>query len=177
MTREKMPYTEHFQVVTDILTTQGLLLGSYDSSGKANAMTIGWGSIGSIWSMPIWVVLVRPSRYTYQCIEQSGCFTVNVPTREMSAVCEVCGTKSGRDVDKFAACDLTAEKAPSVAAPIIGECPIAYECQVVHSNDVIPEMLAEEIRAGAYAAGDYHRVYFGKILGSYAAENAPELLA
>ena len=176
MIRQKMPYTEHIEAVTDILTTQGLLLGSYDSAGKANVMTIGWGSIGSIWSMPVWIVLVRPSRYTYQCIGQSGCFTVNVPTRDMSGVCEVCGSKSGRDVDKFGACDLTAEEAASVAAPIVGECPIAYECRVVHTNDVVPETLADEIRSGAYAAGDYHRVYFGNILASHAAENAPELL-
>ena len=172
-----MEYSQHFEAVMKALTSRGLLLGSYDASGKPNIMTIGWGSVGSIWGIPLCIVLVRPSRYTYQCIEHTGCFTVNVPAEELSAACAVCGTLSGRDRDKFGECDLTAEKAGSVLAPTVAECPIVYECQVVHSNDVVPEKLAEEIVSGAYVNGDFHRVYFGKILAAGAAENAATLLA
>ena len=176
MPRSKIQYDAHFQAVTKKLTTQGLLLGSYDSAGKANIMTIGWGSIGNIWGMPLWIVLVRPSRYTYQGIEHTGCFTVNVPTEDIAMACATCGSTSGRDVDKFAECNLTAEKAKTVLAPTIAECPIVYECQVVHSNDVLPEKLADDIISGAYIDGDFHRVYFGKILAAYAADDAEELL-
>jgi len=174
MSKQKMNFSKHFDLVMDTLKSPGLLLGSYDAAGKPNVMTIGWGSIGTIWGIDVWTVLVRPSRYTYQCIEHSGCFTVNVPSEEMAMHCATCGSRSGRDMDKFAECNLTAERGPSVLAPIVAECPIVYECQVVHSSDVLPDRLADEILSGAYMDGDYHRVYWGKILGAYAETDAIE---
>lgn len=176
MAKSKINYYDHYSGVMDIMTSQGLLLGSYDAAGKANVMTIGWGSIGSIWGIPVWIVLVRPSRHTYKCIEHGGCFTVNVPTRDMGMVSATCGSKSGRDMDKFAACGLTAERGASVLAPTVAECPIVYECQVIHSNDVLPAKLADEILGGAYVDGDFHRIYFGKILDARAEKNAAKLL-
>ena len=177
MKRQKMGFTDHYGAVMGALTSRGLLLGSYDAKGKANVMTIGWGAVGSVWGLPAWVVLVRPSRYTHQCIEHTGCFTVNVPTEAMSMACARCGSVSGRDVAKFAECDLAEAKASNVLAPVVDECPIVYECQVVHSNDVLPEKLASEILSGAYVDGDYHRVYYGKILAAWATEDAEALLA
>ena len=176
MARQKIDCTEHYRAVIQALTSRGLLLGSYDASGKPNVMTIGWGSLGSIWGVPLWTVLVRPSRYSYQCIEHTGCFTVNVPTAAMAAACATCGSTSGRDTDKFADCGLTAEKSGVVLAPGVAECPICYHCQVVHSNDVIPAKLADEILSGPYVDGDFHRVYFGEILACLAEPNAAELL-
>jgi len=177
MQREKIEVTQYYDAVIRAMQSRGLLLGSYDAAGKPNVMTIGWGSLGVIWGQPIWTVLVRPSRYTYQCIEHSGCFTVNVPTESMGMVCATCGSKSGRDTDKFAECGLTAEKSKNVLAPIVQECPIVYECVVVHSNDVLPEKLADEILSGPYLDGDFHRVYFGKVLRASAVPDAVELLA
>ena len=176
MERKEIDFTEHYDAVVEAMTSRGLLLAAYDSSGRANAMAIGWGSLGSIWSMPMWIVLVRPSRYTYDCIEHSGCFTVNVAPPALAEAVTLCGTRSGRDGDKLADAGLTAEKARLVEAPALAECPIVYECQVVHRNDVVPAALAAEIQQSAYAAGDYHRVYFGRILAAAAAKNAAALL-
>ncbi len=176
MAKEKIDYTDLYPQVMSAMTSHGLLLGSYDPAGKPNIMTIGWGAIGSTWGKPVWTVLVRPSRYTYQCIEHTGCFTVNVPGEDLGMACASCGSKSGRDSDKFVECGLTAEKATSVLAPVVVECPVVYECQVVHSNDVIPAKLADEILAGNYVDGDFHRVYYGQILAVRAEPNAAELL-
>jgi flavin reductase (DIM6/NTAB) family NADH-FMN oxidoreductase RutF len=177
MTRTKMLYSDHFAETMNALTSRGLLLGSYDAEGKPNAMTIGWGSLGSIWGIPAWIVLVRPSRHTYTCIEHTGCFSVNVPGKDLAGACALCGSVSGRDVDKFAEGELTAEKGSAVLAPTIAECPVVYECQVVHSNDVLPQKLADEILSGSYVSGDFHRVYYGKILGAGASEDASTRLA
>jgi flavin reductase (DIM6/NTAB) family NADH-FMN oxidoreductase RutF len=176
MAKRKMDYAEHYAEVLRTMTGRGLLLGSYDAARKANLMTIGWGSIGSIWNIPVWIVLVRPSRHTYECIEHSGCFTVNVPTESLAMACTVCGSKSGREIDKFAACKLTARNGSNVLAPTVEECPIVYECQVVHSNDVVPAKLTTEILTGMYVSGDFHRVYYGRIVAAYAEENAAESL-
>jgi len=177
MAKERIEYFRHYGEVMGALTGHGLLLGSFDAAGKANLMTIGWGAIGSIWGIPVWTVLVRPSRYTFQCIDHSGCFTVNVPSAAMGMACAVCGSRSGRDVDKFAECGLTFERAETVLAPTVAECPIVFECQIVHSNDVLPEKLADEILSGAYVDGDYHRIFYGKILSARAEPDAAELLS
>jgi len=174
MPRQTIDFAEYYPGVLRAMTSRGLLLGSYDSAGKANLMTIGWGSAGHIWGMPVWIVLVRPSRYTYRCIEHTGCFTVNVPGEDLAMACATCGSKSGRDCDKFAECELTAEKASRVLAPAVGEAAVVYECEVVHRNDVLPEKLDGQIISGMYTAGDFHRVYYGKIL---AAQADPELAA
>jgi len=176
MAKKTIDFTTHYEAVIEALTTRGLLLGSYDAAGRANIMTIGWGSLGSIWGIPLWIVLVRPSRYTFRCIEHSGCFSVNVPPADMAMACATCGSTSGRDVDKFAECELTAEKGSTVLAPTVAECPIVYECQVVHDNDILPAKLADEILSGAYVDGDFHRIYFGKILSALAEPDAAELL-
>ncbi len=164
MAREECEYARHYDAVLRALTTRGLLLGTYDDRGEPNVMTIGWGTLGSVWSRPIWIVLVRPSRYSHGSIDRSGCFTVNVPGPELAEVCEICGSASGRDTDKFARCALTAERASKVQAPLVKECPIVYECRVVHANDVLAPTLADDIRRGAYRGGDFHRCYWGEIV-------------
>ena len=105
---------------------------------KPNPMTIGWGNIGIIWGKPIFVVLVRPSRFTHGLMESWPEFTVNIPSAEMEKIVTFCGTKSGRGVDKVAECDLTLEPGHKIKVPSIAECPIHYECRTVHKNDVIP---------------------------------------
>jgi len=176
MAKSAVLYTDHFDAVMKVLTTRGLLVGAYGPDGKPNLMTIGWGALGSIWGKPLWVVLVRPSRHTYGCIEKHGAFTVNVPAALMADVCSLCGSKSGRDLDKFAACGLTAERAGTVDAPAAAECPIVYECRVVASADIAPERLDPAIVSGAYPRGDFHRVYWGEILAVRAVPNAAALL-
>jgi flavin reductase (DIM6/NTAB) family NADH-FMN oxidoreductase RutF len=140
-------------------------------------MTIGWGTLGRVWGRPIWVVMVRPSRHTYKAIEERGCFTVSVPAAAMAEACKVCGSKSGRDTDKFKVCGLTAERATTVEAPVVAESPLVYECRVVHTNDVLSPRLAEEIRTTAYAGGDFHRVFWGEIMATRADPDAADLLA
>jgi len=176
MAKRRIDYTDYLPLSLKVMREKGLLLASLDKSGRPNVMTIGWGTVGIIWGKPIFVVLVRPSRYTFGCIEHTGDFTVNVPAKGMEDIVTYCGTVSGRDYDKFAEKGLTAVQGKAVKSPIIAECVIHYECKVVHRNDVIPERLAEEILSGAYVDGDYHRIYFGKILAAYAAPNAAELL-
>jgi flavin reductase (DIM6/NTAB) family NADH-FMN oxidoreductase RutF len=170
-------YTDHYPAVMKALTTRGLLLGTYDAAGKANLMTIGWGAIGAIWGKPVWVVLVRPSRHTYKCIEATASFTVNVPTAAQAEACRVCGVESGRTADKFALTGLTAEQAETVRAPAVVECPLVYECKVVHFGDVLSDRLSKEIVDGAYAGGNFHRIYYGEILATRAVADAAKVLA
>lgn len=171
MAKIEVPYTQALDVTLERLTRGGLLLASLNETGKPNTMTVGWGTAGVIWSKPIFVVLVRPSRYTFGCIEATVDFTVNVPAPGMEQITELCGTVSGRDRDKFAECGLTAVPGKRVKSPTIGECDISYECVVVHRNDIIAEHLTEEIMRSAYPNADFHRVYYGEILTTLAKES------
>lgn len=174
MSKVEACYTDYFKETLRAMTTDGLLLVSVDSKGKPNVMTIGWGSIGLIWGKPMFVVLVRPSRFTYGLIEQTGDFTVNVPPKGLAETVAYCGSVSGRDHDKFAEKGLTAIPAKRVKSPIIEQCVIHYECKVVHKNDVIPAELASEIPGEYYPEDNYHRIFFGEILSVYASSDARE---
>ena len=177
MTKIQADYTDYLKETNKMLGHGGLLLASADAQGNPNAMAIGWGTIGIIWDKPIFIVLVRPSRYTYGLIDITDDFAVNVPTLELSDEVLYFGTVSGRDQDKFKAKGFTATPGKKVKSPIIEECAIHYECRVVHKNDVIPDKLAEEIRNSAYRQGDFHKIYFGEILAVYADVDAKEKLA
>jgi len=168
MQKIEIGYTDHLDKTLNIMGKMGLLLVSADQSGKPNAMTIGWGTVGIIWGKPIFSVLVRPSRYTFSLMEKSDDFTVNVPTDEMSDIVNFCGTKSGRDYDKFKEKGLIALPARHVKSPIIEQCPINYECKVVHKNNVMKDNLDGRIISSAYRSGDFHTIYYGEILGIYA---------
>ena len=168
MNRREVHYTDVFDETIAMLGNGGLLLASTKRSGESNLMTIGWGTIGIIWSKAELVVLVRPSRYTYEFIEDSGEFTVNVPTPEIAKFVLFCGTNSGRDVDKLATFDIATTPGQKVSSITIDDCPIVYECRVSHKNDVIPEELLGDIVPSYYSGGDFHRVYFGEIVGTYA---------
>ena len=153
------------------LGKNGLLL----VAGKqGNPMTIGWGTVGIVWGRPAFLVLVRPSRFTFKLMEGTDEFTVGVPTDSLKDEVLICGTKSGRDTDKIHECGFTLAASESVSVPYIRECPIHYECRTIHKNNVINAQLDPEIVGRSYAAGDYHTVYYGQILGVYQ-ESSPAL--
>ena len=168
MARREVRYADVFDKTIEMLGGGGLLLASTKRAGESNLMTIGWGTIGIIWSKAELVILVRPSRYTYEFIEDSGEFTVNVPTPEMAEFVLFCGTNSGRDVDKLATFDVATTPGQKVSSITIDACPMVYECRVSHKNDVIPEELVGDIVPSYYSGGDFHRVYYGEIVGTYA---------
>jgi len=176
MQYSNVSYTAYLHETLSRLRHPGLLLAAAGADSKPNAMTIGWGAVGVIWSKPIFTVLVRPSRYTYKLLEESDSFTVCVPSEAQYEAVDFCGTRSGRNYDKFKACHLTVQPSTQVGAPGIAGCPVIYECQVVHTNDVIPANLTEEIKASAYPGGNFHRLYYGEILAVRALPDAAELL-
>ena len=171
MPKVEVAYDRFFPQFTHSLNHGGALLVSLDSENRPNAMTIGWGMVGVIWGKPIFAALVRPSRFTYGCIEATGDFTVCVPYADLAEEVLFCGTESGRGYDKFAECKFAALPSAAVKSPGIEQCGLIYECAVVHRNDVIPAELTDSIVHSCYPAGDFHRIYFGEILRVVADED------
>ncbi len=154
----------------EILNELGLLLVSISSKGKPNVMTIGWGLIGIIWYKPIFMILVRPSRYTHKLIEETGDFTVNVPKKDMKDIIDFCGSVSGKEIDKFKEKNLIPMPSKKVKSPIIAQCPINYECRVIYKTTINPNMLNKNIDIEYYSKGDYHTAFFGEILVTHVDE-------
>ncbi len=138
---------------------------------KVNSMTIGWGTIGIEWGRPVFVAYVRESRYTRELLDQSGEFTVNIPLESVDKkILALCGTKSGRDMDKIRELGLHLEESQVVTAPGIRELPLTLECRVLFKNTQDETRLPEPIRSRYYAAinaGDFHHAYYGEIVNAY----------
>ncbi|MFB3883709.1 MAG: flavin reductase family protein [Thermodesulfobacteriota bacterium] len=164
MTKKIVDYRNYLAETIKAFDESRVLLVSQGKEGFPNVMAIGWGTIGIIWKRPIFIVLVRPSRYTYKFIEEAGEFTVNVVPPQLKEVVQFCGTVSGRDYNKFKEKQLTAIPSTKVKTPILKEAMIHFECRVVNKNDLTPSGLAKAMIPDLYPKGDFHRVYFGEIL-------------
>jgi flavin reductase (DIM6/NTAB) family NADH-FMN oxidoreductase RutF len=174
--REKMDAFDFVEETIRLMRSGGLFLVTAGKDGRPNAMTIGWGLVGTMWREPFFTVAVRLSRYTHKLLEESGEFTVCLPARGMSEALETCGEKSGRDVDKFRELKLTARTGSTVKAPYIEECPVHYECRVAYKTELKPGQLDGELEKNAYPSGNYHVLYFGHVLGVYAEKGAAKKL-
>ena len=153
---------------------------------KSNIITVAWtGIINTV--PPKTYISVRPSRYSYDLIKESGEFVVNLTTAELIKKADFCGIYTGAKVDKFAACHLTKIPSTEVAPPTIEEAPLALECRVRHVEplgthdmflaDIVAVTVREELldeggrlcleRAGlvAYSHGAYYAL--GRKLGSF----------
>ena len=153
---------------------------------NSNIITVAWtGIINS--DPPKTYISVRPSRHSYKIIKERGEFVINLTPSRLVRSADYCGIFTGKNVDKFAKCNLNKEEANEVSAPLIAECPVALECKVC---DIVPlgthdmfiaDIVAVDIdeslidekgklhleKAGltAYAHGDYFAL--GKKIGSF----------
>ena len=154
---------------------------------KPNVMTAAWtGIINS--EPPMTYVSIRPSRYSHRLISESGEFVINLTTKDLTFATDYCGVKSGRDVDKFAACGLhSAPGSVLTDCPILEESPVNLECKVTQviplgSHDLfLAEVVAcdvdeslldengklclEKAKLIVYSHGDY--LALGKKLGTF----------
>lgn len=158
----------------------GILLTT-KAGDQLNTMTIGWGTIGVEWGKPIFIGFVRESRHTRQMLKENQEFTINVPFGEYDKqILGFCGSKSGRDVNKFEALGLTPEEPEVISVPGIRELPLTLECKVLYAQkqelSLLPEAILNRYYPqdvdGAYPGSnrDYHIAFYGEIVASYIIE-------
>lgn len=155
-----------FQAV-DVWMNQGLLLtaGTFE---ECNMMTVGWGSIGCMWSKPFVQVVVRPTRHTFGYMERSDSFTVCRFPAQFRGDLETLGTISGRDGGKLGRTALTLKKSTIVASPSYNEASLILECKKSYYQDFDPAHFIDKSIDAHYEKRDYHRVYFGEIVAAFA---------
>ncbi len=159
---------------------RGVLLTT-KAGDKVNTMTIGWGTLGTEWATPIFTVFVRESRFTKGLLDRNPEFTINVPYGTFDkSILGLCGTKSGRDMDKIQAAGLTLETPEVISVPGVREFPLTLECRVIYKQDQDPEAITEKHIQRFYpedadgsrprTKGDYHTAYYGEVVAAYIIE-------
>ena len=133
---------------------------------RLNTMTIGWATIGICWRKPVFMVAVRDSRHTFTLIEEAADFTVSIPSGDRRKEIMYCGTKSGRDKDKFKECNLQIADGRTVDSPIIDVAGLHFECRIVYKTAMDPANMTADFEA-LYPDTDYHTLYFGEITACY----------
>ena len=154
--------------IEDLMETlkKGAFL-TIQAGDRLNTMTIGWATIGHVWRKDVFMVAVRDSRYTFELIEKSSDFTVSIPADGGGKkALAFCGTKSGRDHDKFTECSLKTRPGSSTQSPIIDIPGVHYECRIIYKSAMDPSLLDNEFEK-LYPERDYHTLYFGEILACY----------
>lgn len=164
-----------------------VMVSTADKSGKSNILTIAW--TGTICTNPAMVYIsVRPERYSYHMLKESGEFVINLTTEQLAKATDYCGVRSGKDVDKWKEANLTPAKSEKLQyAPVIEECPVNIECKVTEVKELgshhmfLAEVLAVQIdeqylneknkfelnKTGlmAYSHGEY--LSLGKKIGTF----------
>jgi len=106
-----------------------------DKEGKSNIITLAWaGTVNS--DPPMVSISVRKERFSYQMLMDTGEFCVNLTTEDLAYATDLCGVKSGRDIDKWAEAGLTPEPSSVIKAPMIKESPVNIECKVIKADDL-----------------------------------------
>ena len=135
------------------------------SAGDKNAynmMTVSWGMLGELWNKDVCTVFVRPQRYTYEFTEKGEYFTVSFFPEKMKKALSICGTKSGRDIDKAKKAGLT----PYFEGKYLGyrEAEIIICCKKLYAQRLEESCFIEKsIDKENYAQKDYHMVYVCEI--------------
>ena len=162
--RKEIGFFDVFRETLDKLDGDGILLVAGD---PPNPMTIGWGTLGYIWHKQIITVMVRPTRYTFNLMENIKDFSVCVLPDQFGKELSLCGNHSGRDTDKLALCNLHPEKCVKADAFFLAESELHFECRMVHKHPLDPATLDPAIIKRYYPKRDFHTVYYGEILGIY----------
>jgi len=157
-----MKFYENLEDVMKHLTSSGAFLTVKAADGAVNTMTISWGFIGYMWSKPQFIAVVRPQRHTKKLLDSAVDFTVSVPFGNLTDELKVCGTQSGRDINKAEVVKFVAAK--ETASPVVDNCGAYFECKLNYIDKFDEAFLPKEIIEKVYSGGDYHEVFMGEIV-------------
>lgn len=146
----------------ELIGKEWMLVAAGDNI-KHNMMTASWGSLGVLWNKKIVTVFIRPTRYTLEFVENNDYFSLNFPIDRK--VHGICGSKSGRDIDKTKASNLTPIYSDNTV--YFQESKLVFICKKIYSSVLeCSKFLDSEIEKN-YPNKDYHKVFIGEIVKAY----------
>ena len=148
-----------------------MLITAANSKDEVNTMTASWGCAGILWNKPVAICFIRPQRYTYGIVEDTDTLTLSFfPKGEYREALRYCGTKSGRDGDKFAATGLTVQRTND-GTPYLKEANLVLVCRKLYADDLKENCFVDPALLKNYPTKDYHRFYICEITEVLVREN------
>jgi flavin reductase (DIM6/NTAB) family NADH-FMN oxidoreductase RutF len=138
------------------------MLVSAGNQEKFNTMTASWGGLGIMWFKNVSFVVVRPSRYTFEFMEKEDYYSLSFFEEQYRDVLKMCGSKSGRDIDKIKESGLT--PVYDKASPYFQEAKLVMVCKKLYWQDITPDNFLADFMHEKYPNKDYHRLYIGEIV-------------
>ncbi len=148
--------------------------GIFVTSGhkeKVNIMSTHWGSLGTFWNKPVFILPVRKSKLTHSLIDETGCFAISVPAKDMRNEIIMCDHLSGYDSNKFESLHLHPKRTKKIPTYTISECGLFLECKVIYKTDMQREQLDDKLREEMYSQKDFHTMYFAEVVAVYENED------
>ncbi len=128
-----------------------------------NTMTASWGGLGILWNKEVCFCFVRPQRHTYSFIEKGNIFTLSFFNEKYRPALQLCGSKSGRDIDKVSEAGLTPYYLTDGGISF-SEARLIIKCKKIYSQDLEAQNFLVPDIDEHYLAKDYHRLYIGEII-------------
>ena len=129
---------------------------------KCNTMTASWGALGVLWGVPMATIYIRPQRYTKQFVDENEYFTLSFFPEQYRQQLSLCGTKSGREVDKVKECGFTVAEGEG-GAPYFEQAELVLVCRKRMAVPMDPAAMPEDVKEKWYER-DYHTMYWGEIV-------------
>ena len=133
---------------------------------KCNTMTASWGGLGVLWGAPAVTCYIRPQRYTKEFLDREEYFTLTFFDEEYRKALSLCGSKSGRDVDKIKECGFTVRTA-ACGAPYFEQARLVLVCRKRFVQEMDPDRIPQDVKEKWYPQQDYHTMYIGEIVEAY----------
>lgn len=133
---------------------------------KCNTMTASWGGLGVLWGAPAVTCYIRPQRYTKEFLDREEYFTLTFFDEEYRKALSLCGSKSGRDVDKIKECGFTVRTA-ACGAPYFEQARLVLVCRKRFVQEMDPARIPQDVKEKWYPQQDYHAMYIGEIVEAY----------
>ena len=130
--------------------------------GRCNTMTASWGGLGVIWGAPAATCYIRPQRYTKGFVDENEYFTLSFFDEAYRPQLNLCGTKSGRDIDKVKECGFTVAAAAG-NAPYFEQADLVLVCRKRMAVPMNPALMPEDVKDKWYK-GDWHTMYWGEVV-------------
>ena len=161
---KKLEINEFTENAFEIIGKEWMLVTAGNKEGF-NTMTASWGGIGWLWNKPVAFVFIRPERYTFEFIEKNERLTLSFLGHENKKIHGICGSKSGRDIDKVKESGLKPLFTEN-GNVLFEQARLSMECKKLYSDLIKPEhFLEKEIIDKWYdsAHGGFHQMYVVEI--------------
>lgn len=150
------------------LISDGWGLVTCGTGEKFNTMTVSWGALGEIWGKDAAFIFIRKRRYTYEFLENNSLFTLSFYDKKYRDALSLCGTKSGREINKPASAGLTPLFTDGTVT--FGEAKYTLVCRIMAATELTPDTFLDGEIKDCYDEnidGDYHKMYIGEIVKVY----------